>query len=344
MSRLAGLVLNLSIGAKLGIASLLSILLVGGMIYVQMTGNAAVRTANENMIRLQTVLSAAAEAKASMRGMQIGVRDARLAGTPDALQKAGDYLAARHKRADGFAEQIQKLARSPEQIQLIEKLRADIGRYAAEARQILTVRAEAVSIEAKRASGGELSSDAVAKLTKLNDEAGRLAREVTLPIAAELEESANKIVEFSKARAEEQAALTVREMSSAERNGMVIGVVAALMLVVTCIFSVFTIARPMKALTGAMKELADGNFGVVLPGLGRKDEIGGVAEAVEAFKIKAEQKAHDEAEAKIHQDHAPPSSARPRWSGSPTRSSRRSAGSSRPCPRPPPNSRPPPER
>jgi methyl-accepting chemotaxis protein len=73
-------------------------------------------------------------------------------------------------------------------------------------------------------------------------------------------------------------------------------------LIGTCVFSIFTIARPMSALSGSMRELADGNFAVVLPGLGRKDEIGDVAQAVETFKVKAEEKARDEAEAKINQD------------------------------------------
>ena len=62
------------------------------------------------------------------------------------------------------------------------------------------------------------------------------------------------------------------------------------------------IIRPLSGLTAGMEELADGNFGVVLPGLGRKDEVGDMAQAVENFKVKAEQKARDEAEAKIKQD------------------------------------------
>ena len=287
MSRM---IMNLKIGTKLAIASVLSILLVGGMIYMQMTGNAAVKAANESVIRLQTILHNMMDSKASARGMQIGVRDIRLAASPDALQKAGNYLSNQQKSANGFAEDAQKQSRNPEQLQRIEKYRTLIGDYARLAQQIAAVKAEAVGIEAKRAAGSELPADAVAKLAKLNDEAGRIAREVTLPVAAELEALANKIVDFSKARADEQVALAVQEMSLAERNGMVIGVVAALLLIATCIFSVFTIARPMVALTGAMRELADGNFGVVLPGLGRKDEIGGVAEAVEVFKVKAEQK------------------------------------------------------
>jgi methyl-accepting chemotaxis protein len=68
----------------------------------------------------------------------------------------------------------------------------------------------------------------------------------------------------------------------------------------------FLIARgiigPLSGLTSGMKELAGGNFGVVLPGLDRKDEVGDMAQAVETFKVVSEQKARKEAEAKIQQD------------------------------------------
>jgi methyl-accepting chemotaxis protein len=57
------------------------------------------------------------------------------------------------------------------------------------------------------------------------------------------------------------------------------------------------IATPIQKLTAAMKELADGNFDIVLPGLGRKDEIGDVAGAVETFKVKSAEKARAEAQA-----------------------------------------------
>ncbi len=41
---------------------------------------------------------------------------------------------------------------------------------------------------------------------------------------------------------------------------------------------------------------------MVLPGLKRKDEIGNIAKAVEAFKVKAAENAQREAEAKAEQD------------------------------------------
>src|SRR5882724_2954121 len=62
------------------------------------------------------------------------------------------------------------------------------------------------------------------------------------------------------------------------------------------------ISKPVVGLCAGMRELAEGNFQVVLPGLGRGDEVGDMAQAVETFKVKAEQKAREEAEAKIKQD------------------------------------------
>jgi methyl-accepting chemotaxis protein len=55
------------------------------------------------------------------------------------------------------------------------------------------------------------------------------------------------------------------------------------------------ISRPMITMCEAMRELANGKFDVVLPGLGRKDELGEMAGAVEEFKLKAIAKAERDA-------------------------------------------------
>ena len=55
------------------------------------------------------------------------------------------------------------------------------------------------------------------------------------------------------------------------------------------------ISRPIIAMCKAMRELAGGNFDVVLPGLGRKDELGEMAAAVEEFKVQAITKAERDA-------------------------------------------------
>jgi methyl-accepting chemotaxis protein len=101
------------------------------------------------------------------------------------------------------------------------------------------------------------------------------------------------------------------EKTTAETQGRITGTVtmqeivagaAVLLGVLIAFFIARGITGPLSGLTSGMKELAGGNFGVVLPGLDRKDEVGDMAQAVETFKVKAEEKAREEAEAKIKQD------------------------------------------
>jgi methyl-accepting chemotaxis protein len=70
------------------------------------------------------------------------------------------------------------------------------------------------------------------------------------------------------------------------------------------------LSRPMIAMCKAMRELAGGNFDVVLPGLGRKDEVGEMAGAVEEFKVQAIAKAERDAAAQDAQNKAAGSARR----------------------------------
>ena len=56
-----------------------------------------------------------------------------------------------------------------------------------------------------------------------------------------------------------------------------------------------TVVKPLGGLVREMGKLTEGDFDVVLPGLGRKDEIGQMARGLEAFKLKAAEKAAMEA-------------------------------------------------
>jgi len=65
-----------------------------------------------------------------------------------------------------------------------------------------------------------------------------------------------------------------------------------------------TVTAPLSGMVAQMEKLASGNFDVVLPGLGRKDEIGAMAEAVEQFKIKAVERAQRETEQEEEKERA----------------------------------------
>jgi HAMP domain-containing protein len=82
-------------------------------------------------------------------------------------------------------------------------------------------------------------------------------------------------------------------------------IIAALTLVFGGLIAFFmarSVPNPITALTKAMRELAAGNFAVVLPGLSRKDEVGNIAKAVDEFKVKAAEKAQREATEKAEAD------------------------------------------
>jgi methyl-accepting chemotaxis protein len=287
------LVQNLRIGTKLAIASAFGILLVFAMIASQLVGNGNVRRSNSAAFAQQELARDAAEAELAVRSMQLATRDIRLANNLGELQKAGDALGERSRGVAKVAEAMLKLSRVPENRARIEKLKTLAGDYLKGAQQIASVRGAALALT------GE---DAAARLAKLVEEGARLAREVTLPVASEMDQLTSQIADVAGHRSKEDIAASVQAMASSEEVGMVVGAFAALVLFGSWLMSFLTIARPIRALTVAMDKLAGGDFSVVLPGLGRKDEVGGVAAAVEKFKVVSEQKAREESEAKTRQD------------------------------------------
>jgi methyl-accepting chemotaxis protein len=110
-----------------------------------------------------------------------------------------------------------------------------------------------------------------------------------------VKESIGKAFEKTTADAEDRISSTVTMQEIVAGAAVLMGLMIAFLIA-------RGIIRPLSGLTSGMKELADGNFDVVLPGLDRKDEVGDMAQAVETFKVKAEEKARIEAEAKIKQD------------------------------------------
>jgi methyl-accepting chemotaxis protein len=69
---------------------------------------------------------------------------------------------------------------------------------------------------------------------------------------------------------------------------MVAGAVAiGILLLLITLLVTRSVTKPLNGMVRDMDKLASGDFHVVLPGLGRRDEIGAMAAAVELFKIKA---------------------------------------------------------
>jgi methyl-accepting chemotaxis protein len=80
--------------------------------------------------------------------------------------------------------------------------------------------------------------------------------------------------------------LSAQTWASMQRALLTAGLVLLLTLAVS-VLVIRGITRPLHRMTDAMKELADGKLDVEVPGIGRRDEVGEMAEAVEVFKSNA---------------------------------------------------------
>ncbi|MDA9398036.1 HAMP domain-containing protein, partial [Bradyrhizobium sp. CCBAU 45389] len=126
-------------------------------------------------------------------------------------------------------------------------------------------------------------------IVKSNGEMTKTAASI-LKLSADLRSDLTADQQRIEASANTTIVETERLMLMLALGGLAVGAALALMLG-------NGISRPMIAMCKAMRELASGNFDVVLPGLGRKDEIGEMAGAVEEFKVQAIAKAERDAAA-----------------------------------------------
>ncbi len=117
--------------------------------------------------------------------------------------------------------------------------------------------------------------------------------------AADLMEAVVETAQKNSAVSKEEVAT---ELAQANRIDLVMTVIVIGSLIASMVFSFLGIARPMTRLNGALGEMAGGNLDVVIPGAARGDEIGDLAKTVVVIRENAEQKAHDEGEAKTAQD------------------------------------------
>ena len=80
--------------------------------------------------------------------------------------------------------------------------------------------------------------------------------------------------------------LDAQTWASTQRSLIAAGLILALALAVS-MFVARGITGALQRMTGAMKDLAGGKLDVEVPGIGRRDEIGEMADAVEVFKSNA---------------------------------------------------------
>jgi methyl-accepting chemotaxis protein len=198
--------------------------------------------------------------KASMRGMQIGVRDFRLATTPAEQAEAAQYIENRYESAIGFIDAAVADMTAQENIARAGKIKALLASYDQEAKNLAS----------KLASGNDAKdSETVKTLSATAEEMSGLVDQAV--------DAANKrAIDATEYRREMQS------LSSIVTN--VMRAVMVLLLIGSGIFGKRAIANPIREITESMNSLAAGNLDKDIPFTGRPGEIGEMANAVEIFR------------------------------------------------------------
>ena len=159
-------------------------------------------------------------------------------------------------------------------------------------------RAAIAPIKAAIASYAAASASATEELVKVRE---TFAKDITPQIKA-MQAAVNAMKTEVVDSFKKSIVVTDETIADTTLTQEIVAAFAVLLGGLVAFFVARGVSNPIRLLTAGMRELANGNFGIVLFGLGRKDEIGGIAKAVEEFKIKAAERAQIEAEAKIVQD------------------------------------------
>ncbi|CAN5169011.1 methyl-accepting chemotaxis protein [soil metagenome] len=194
------------------------------------------------------------------------------------LRKAnGAYNAA---RAAGWRFSA---AAEPKQIEFLSNEAAAAIDALKRARKIAGEAGPTVAIDALlgAATKFKISAEAVAKA---EERRFQIRDEQAVPLVADIGTRIVKLTEVANGFMQMRQDQLLAELHHVASVGLAVGALVVAMLIGSALFSVMTIARPIRRIGEVLLELADGNKTVTIPYTERSDEVGDNARAARTFK------------------------------------------------------------
>ena len=117
------------------------------------------------------------------------------------------------------------------------------------------------------------------------EEAGtRILEQKMLPAAKEIDVRIEKLMSANNEYVVLRQNQLMAALDRAAQVGLGVGVLVILVMIGSTVFSVLSIARPVRRIGGVLLELANGNKAVEIPYTARGDEVGDNARAAHTFK------------------------------------------------------------
>ncbi|PWC33069.1 CHASE3 domain-containing protein [Azospirillum sp. TSO35-2] len=255
---------NLRIGGKLLAAFAALVVIIGGISFANYATLSSIQSSIGWTLHTYKVLQSAESVMAAMVDQETGLRGFLVSGDPAFLDP---YRKGERAFDAAFAEVKTLTADNPQQQRRLD----DVRTHAMAWRQ--TVADKEIALMSKAESREEARAMEARAL-------GKASMDTIRVLIAQIEDA-------------ERALLTVRsdEQKSAFSTGYTTAVAGALASVLVAVGAGLllrrAIATPIIAMTAAMSTLAHGDRAVEVPGVGRRDEVGAMAEAVDVFKRNA---------------------------------------------------------
>lgn len=138
-----------------------------------------------------------------------------------------------------------------------------------------------------------------------DEEAGKAISERFDPKMVSLRDANIRLTEEIRRAIEDGAQQATDQVVTATASMLTIGGIGALVAVVLSLYiAIGTITRPLSRLTETMRKVADGNLELAVPGLGRGDEVGHLANGLEQFRRNAQETERMRAQMKAAEENA----------------------------------------
>ena len=270
---------NISIGVKLSIMSGIGVLLVCLMMGVGMYTDSSVNASQAYANGQEIVVADLKKIEATFVLARLSMRNIRLAET-EAELKAANNLAALQKDVNALAEKVAGELRVPANRERMQNARRQMNAYIDGAtKMIVPMQAEVIKISTANPE----------RVSQLHHEMAGILKDKLDPEVATAVKLMEEIVHIAEGRVVEENEAVSHTKAFAEKINLSIGIAVIVILLGSAVFGAKTIARPLRALVEPLAAVSAGNFTVAVPGTGRKDEVGQIADAVQSMAQKMSQ-------------------------------------------------------
>jgi methyl-accepting chemotaxis protein len=250
---------NLKIAYRLIIGFGLMVLMIAGLSGYTVSSSSDTIAAFDRVVRIKNNETLIQQ---SLRNMHEGRAHIWIGVATNDLARWDNAQASLKAVASGF-ESLERSTVNPDRLRQIRELRAAVDAYVVRAMALRDLRAANVSLE---------SPQWRAAIDATNAEAAKI-----YGIADPLQKNFFDVA----GQATQEASSDLREAITVS---LVAGILAVLAGIGLALIAARSIAGPIKSMTDAMLKLAGGDKAVAIPGVGRKDEVGEMAGAVQVFK------------------------------------------------------------